>query len=331
MIKSIVARLSQKPALPNWVINLGKALLVCTILYLLYYSIQKRASLQQEFFDAFTAVWSIDNLGYGVVIILLLFLNIGLEGRKWQLLASKIEALSFGEAMQGVLTGMSLSFLSTSYTGNYFGRVWHMKEANRYHILGGMVVNSIAQAAVTYVFGGVGLLFFLQWIGMIEHSTFLWATPAYILYSLTLIYIVFRYTGIVEKLEGWPWLYRHLRVIASYGLRDSLHILMLSALRYCTFTLQFGLCLWLFDPNLSAIHALSGIAVIYLAKATIPNVSFLTDLGIRELSAVQLFGPNGFDASEGAVMAATLSLWAINLLLPVIIGSYFVVKMKIRR
>ncbi len=325
-IREIAA--SKRP--PKWVQNLGKVALVATIGVLLYYSIRQKADLGEEFYGSLQNVWQLKNWIYLVIILLLLALNLAFETLKWQLLASKIERINFWAALQGVLTGMSLSFISTSYTGNYFGRVWHLKEKRRYQILGGMVVNSLSQAAVTYYFGGLGFIYLLYWKGLGIDLLPLWlALALFMLIGAICIFAVFSATGIVNRLKRWAWLYEYLQVIATYGLRDSAKLIALSALRYSTFTTQFVICLWLFDPQLPSLHAFSGVSIMYLAKAVIPNVSFLTDLGIRELTAIQLFGPNGFNASEGATMAATLALWAINLLLPVLVGSVFVFKMRV--
>ncbi|MES2732218.1 MAG: UPF0104 family protein, partial [Bacteroidota bacterium] len=56
---------------------------------------------------------------------------------------------------------------------------------------------------------------------------------------------------------------------------------------------------------------------------------FLSDLGVREFSALYIF--EFYHASLSAVLAATLSLWLLNILLPALSGSALVWRLKIRQ
>lgn len=70
------------------------------------------------------------------------------------------------------------------------------------------------------------------------------------------------------------------------------------------------------------------IGFIYFKLQGQDNINFLSDLGIREFSAIYFFDHFGVDLV--AVINASLTLWIINILLPTIIGAPLTLKMKLR-
>jgi uncharacterized membrane protein YbhN (UPF0104 family) len=61
-------------------------------------------------------------------------------------------------------------------------------------------------------------------------------------------------------------------------------------------------------------------------KSVLPSFNFLSDLGIREFSAVYFFSPLGVD--EIAIISASLLIWLINLLAPAMVGFFYVLRLK---
>jgi hypothetical protein len=56
-------------------------------------------------------------------------------------------------------------------------------------------------------------------------------------------------------------------------------------------------------------------------------VSLLSDLGVRELSAMYVFGLLGQERLQ--VLSASLSLWLLNIVVPSAIGLFFVLRLKL--
>jgi len=72
-----------------------------------------------------------------------------------------------------------------------------------------------------------------------------------------------------------------------------------------------------------------GITSIFLLKSVVPSFTALTDLGIRELSAMYYFSL--LLQNKVYVMSANLSLWFLNIALPRLMGLIFVWRLKTKK
>jgi hypothetical protein len=115
-------------------------------------------------------------------------------------------------------------------------------------------------------------------------------------------------------------------IIAQYDLSEIRRAFRWALLRYGVFTLQFGLLLLIFDVSLPLSAAVSGIFLVFFAKTLIPALNFLGDLGIREASSLYFF--SFYDVEPARIVAVTLTLWCINILLPVLVGIVWVMKIR---
>jgi uncharacterized membrane protein YbhN (UPF0104 family) len=66
------------------------------------------------------------------LVFLLMFVNWGIEARKWQLLVSSIQKVSFGRAFRAVFSGQALGFNTPNRMGESAGRAIFLDEGNRY-------------------------------------------------------------------------------------------------------------------------------------------------------------------------------------------------------
>jgi hypothetical protein len=64
----------------------------------------------------------------------------------------------------------------------------------------------------------------------------------------------------------------------------------------------------------------------FLFLAIIPSIA-LVELGIRGKLALELFG--WISANQLGVISAVISIWLVNLVLPAIIGSLLIIRIKI--
>ncbi|MGB0523888.1 MAG: lysylphosphatidylglycerol synthase transmembrane domain-containing protein [Flammeovirgaceae bacterium] len=312
----------------KYLTNALKIIILSVVGYFIYRAVQSDENFNDDFMRSVEHAMQWENLLWLVVLCSLIAVNWSFEALKWQYLVSKLEQITFFEALKGVLTGLTMSFVSTTNVGAYFGRVWQLRSEWRYKILGGMVVNSLSQTAITYFFGGIGLIYFLTWKGIMRSEWYWMHQIVYMIAAAATVLMVFRSGKLVQVFQKTPRIYQYLEIIKQYTFRDNLIILGFSGLRYLTYFTQFFIVLQLFGIELPLGHILSGITLVYLAKSVIPNFSFLTDLGIREFSAMQLMGSNGYGVPDAMIISATLSLWLINILFPVIVGSIFTWQMR---
>ena len=280
-----------------------------------------------------------------LIVASLMLVNWSLEAVKWKYLIGKVEEVSFINAFQAVLTGISVSSFIPNRVGEFFGRIFILKTASRIEGILITVVGSISQLLITVIMGSVALLVFIP--QYLSTSGF---AHGYLYHSLIVLVLSldFLLVGLFFKLSflttlkerilqnGLRRLRKFFRVFAFYHNREMGMVLLLSFTRYLVFSTQFYLLLLLFDVRIPYFNALVLIAIIYLVMAIIPTIA-LTELGIRGSVALYIFGlyfgqhvPMTGKNSLGVFAASTL-LWMINLGIPTLIGTLFVFRLRFFR
>ena len=295
----------------------------------IYVKLEKDSVSFANTWEELQSVFNKSSIWIIALILILMFLNWLAEAWKWKVVAAKIEQLSVWQALKGVLTGLSLGFVTPHSWGDYAGRIWQMEEINREKALGGILLSRGAQLAITLIFGLPGFLYLLSNAGNITpgaDNLFLFLCFAFaIITPLCIIYIgsISSWLGIF--LGHFKW-FAFLEVLTHFSPKDSLQLLSISLLRYLIFSSQFLIVLLLFKVDLPLEILSMGIGFIFLAKSVIPAFNFLSDLGVREFSALLFFDTTGVDSL--LIISASLFVWIINILIPTIIGTSFVFSMK---
>lgn len=266
-------------------------------------------------------------------------LNWGLEARKWQILASKLEPLNYRAALKGVLWGVSLGMITPKRSGEFAGRILVLAAKNR---LRGLLINmagSVSQLLVTLVMGCLGL-FFLQGLrhALLAQQIRMPGDSRLIMFGLVvlcvlvlLFLLVFTYSFVLryKKSRMLVRMRKILRVFALLRVRDYGQLLLLSLGRYLVFVTQFYILLWCFGIPLGFFTAVGLIAVVYLLMLVVP-VSALSELAVRGSVVLFVFGlylsDRGFPFFEVGVLYASSLLWVINLAFPALAGSFWVLK-----
>ncbi|WP_234734185.1 lysylphosphatidylglycerol synthase transmembrane domain-containing protein [Tellurirhabdus bombi] len=264
----------------------------------------------------------------GVALLLLIPLNWALEARKWQILAQRVARISFWEAYQGVLAGLSMSFALPSQVGDTAGRLLSLRTARRWEGLGASLVAGGMQFYVALFFGFLSLLILrLDATAPTSNALFRYLFwPLLGLLALGLLVASFR-KRLATSAPRWLKPYeKYWSVAAYYTSAELIHAFLIASLRHLTFTVQFALALQLFGIELSFRDMFSGIGLVYLGKTIIPAFNLLSDLGVREAASLFVFSQWAVPAPQ--VLSATLTLWLINVLIPVLVGLIGVWKLK---
>ncbi len=310
----------------GWVFKL---LLLVAMLSYLYITIQEKGQSLQDIYQLFDERLTTGRLVELVFVVLLTPLNWACESRKWQLLAQKIEKISFRQSLKGVLAGLALGFLMPNNVGDAAGRVLSLQSHQRLTGVGAALLSNGLQFYVSLFFGTIGWAFLLMQQPTLQRWPQL---TLLILLTMTLGFgmwlIIRRQTAeqYLERFRLFRWAEPYVDVIARYELAEIRRAFRWAVLRYGVFTLQFGVLLSIFDIVLSASTALACIFLVFFAKTLIPALNFLGDLGIREASSLYFF--SFYDIAPARVVAVTLTLWCINILLPVLVGVFWMMKLK---
>lgn len=263
-----------------------------------------------------------------LLILILSGVNWALEILKWQYLHRLLQPTSFGEALRSVMMGTTLSYLTPASVGDYAGKLLHTPAHLRIQGTGMAVVGNGIQFWVALFFGTVAFAkFTLQLVPSAPNFLFLLAL---VLATLGAFLLLRYWKHLHRGFQRIPFLNRYTSFFEAFNAKHTgLHsqILGLSTIRYLVFTLQFVFSMMLFELQLSTVNMLMISALVFFAKTVIPSFNFLSDLGVREFSA--LYFCAFFGMSPQAVVASTLLLWLINVFVPMLMGTYFLIRLRL--
>jgi uncharacterized membrane protein YbhN (UPF0104 family) len=263
----------------------------------------------------------------------LIIANWGLEAWKWWFLAKKIEQIPFGQAFRSVMVGLTLGFITPNRVGDYAGRILVLQSKKRINAIGAIFLGRFAQLVVTLALGSLGV-FYLFW--HFYWPEFPWAKFGIgffiFLCNFFLILFFFKASLILTLLATFRparYFLPYLRVLSEYTFPELGITLGLAFCRYCVFGVQFGLLLKAFGIGFSFTQYTSCISGTFLLKSIVPSLSALTDIGMREISAMHFFSL--FGQPQVNVLSASLSLWFLNIVLPSALGLIFVARLKLKK
>ncbi len=279
------------------------------------------------------------------LVVVLMLVNYLLESIKWKFFIAKLENVSLLNSYKAVLTGMSVSMFMPNRVGDYLGRVFILKKADRIQAILATIVGSMSQLIATIVFGSLAVVFTYPMVIDMDEKLNKWMFAGLIvvvvvgLFTIIFAYLNFgAFSGIIKRISGRAYkkIKKYTRVFSLYRSADMLVVLIISLLRYLLFSFQFVLLLWMFQVEINYPMAMVLIGIIYLGVTVIPTIA-LTEIGVRGSVSIFVFSYYyqniAFSStnSELGVASASTALWFINLVVPAIAGAVFVYKLKFFR
>lgn len=275
---------------------------------------------------------------YLCMVVLLSFLNWGIEARKWQVLVRNVENVSYFTAFKGVLSGLSISLFTPNGVGEYVGRIVYMHEGNRLRSISLSIVGSMSQIAITLIAGLAGMFYvrnnILSETNHLEGLSELWLNGLiYIIIAGMILHVICYYnlSWIARLIEKLPYIHRYKFLfdkVEDFHWKELTRILILSAFRYVVFTLQYVLMFKVFDVTMSFADSVSMICVLFLVIAIVPTIP-MAELGIRGQASTQLFAL--LSTNTIGILYTAAGIWLINLVIPALAGSLFILTVKLFR
>ena len=266
-----------------------------------------------------------------VAVILLMFVNWGIEALKWKISVKPVQEVNFLRALQAVLSGVSFSVSTPNRMGEYLGRVLYMKEGNRLKTISITIVSSISQLIITLLAGCTGLFLLRNEIGARQLVSPIWMSV--IQYGvlgvlLWLILFYFRLSWLIKWVDRLPGSKRFsylVEALEEFHPLLLLRLLTFSLLRFAVFLLQYYFLFELFGVQLSAWELCWTISVTFLVMAVIPTIA-IAELAQRGTVVTTIVGL--YSTNELGMTFATAGIWLINLIIPAIIGSLLILRMR---
>lgn len=266
------------------------------------------------------------------LVIALTLVNWGLEAKKWQLLMKHLEPLKYFTALKGVLSGVTLSLNTPNRMGEYGGRVLYVKEGNRLKSVSLSIAGSVCQLTITVLMGCGGLIFLLTTAhtteGTVMGLSYYWIKVLLslsVLATLILLLFLFRLSWIIRFFEKIPGLIKYLKyvmVLDEFTPKLLLRLLLLSFLRYLVFVIQYICLLQVLKVEVTLEQGFWLISILYLVLAIVPSFA-IADLGIRGKFSTELLSL--YSANMVGILGTTFGIWFVNLFIPALAGSYFII------
>ncbi|MEO7314192.1 MAG: lysylphosphatidylglycerol synthase domain-containing protein [Ginsengibacter sp.] len=268
-------------------------------------------------------------------VILMVFINWGVEARKWQILIQPVQKMTFITAYKSVLTGVTLSINTPNRIGEYGGRILYVKDGSRIKAISLSIAGSISQLIITLIMGCIGLFYLLNY--KLEHNehvmglSYFWIETLLFLsifICLLLILFFFRLSWLIKLVEKIPAMEKYVQyinVLEVFTPKLLLRLLSLSLFRYITFVLQYILLLQVLNVAILWYEGFPVISILFLVLAVIPSFA-IADLGIRGTFSSALLGL--YSTNQVGILGTTFGIWFANLFIPALLGSVLILSIK---
>lgn len=251
-------------------------------------------------------------------LLMLTFLNRFLEILKWHTLAQTLKPLSLRQAAAQVLAAVTAALFTPNGIGEYAAKAMYFEKKQAKQVVFLNLVCNGVQLLLAVAGGIAGLAYF--------NSHYHTVPQQLLLGGLSLVAVVFLLIIGLRKIaiKGYS-LQRIFAKVNSLPQPAHQKNLIFAMLRYAVLMHQYYLLFLLFDVTISYPLLMAAIAATYFVGSSLPSFQFL-DFAVKGGVGVFFLGLMG--VSEWIVVLVATLIWLLNTVLPVIVGSYFVLRFK---
>lgn len=285
-------------------------LIVLGAFYFIYNKIVHEKSLNWRY--SWEMMQSKINLFWVFVFLMLSFLNRFFEILKWQNLVSTIKHITVGEATKQVLGALTVGIFTPNGIGEYAGKALYFpKNQTKTIVFLNLVCNGI-QIIISILFGILGLF-------ILGYQLWVMSILGIILVVITLIFLTKKITIKGYSLQVfWEKLNEIPKQVHTKNI-------VLALCRYLFFSHQYYLFFVFFGVDLPYFTLIGIITATYFIASSVPNFQFF-DFAVKGGIAVFFFSP--YQVSSVLIVLVSTLMWLLNVVIPVVIGSFFVLKFK---
>ena len=262
------------------------------------------------------------------VVVLLMIINWVLEAFKWLHLTRVLAPMSVWQAIESVFCGLNWAVFTPNRIGEYGGRVMFLPIRKRIHGVFAMAVGSFGQNVITNVLGSGASIWFLY--AFIPLNAWLKLGISVVLLVFMGLMLVFYFNikwlvSLLNRIKFLKKFHRFFDIMGKYNAAELLSIMWFCIARFFVFTFQYYLVIHLLIPQLPVLQITLLMFVFFFIQSAIPSLDIL-DIGVRGLTAGILFK---YVTDQSVAVGVAVSLiYIINLIIPAILGSVFVFKLK---
>lgn len=262
------------------------------------------------------------------VVVALMLVNWGLEAFKWRRLVRLIERLTLWRALESVFCGLTWAVFTPNRIGEYGGRVFFLSPKRRIVGMVAMAVGNIGQMVLTNIFGALAICIFLYRFAGLDYRleyALVVLSAMFCLFFLVFYFNIRWLNGILLAMRFTRKYKKFYSILGRYQKKELLKILCYCIGRYVVFSTQYFILFFWLIPDLYYLDILMMTCILFFVQSTLPSLD-LFDIGVRSVTASYFF--SYVTHHDVAVIACTASIWLINIIIPAILGSYFVFKLN---
>jgi len=303
------------------------AILILAFFFIYHYLIKDDKNLRD--FQTLVAY-----INYGKVvsvlslIVLLMIVNWVLEAFKWWYLTRALSPMSVWKAIESVFCGLTWAIFTPVRIGEYGGRIMFLPNRKRIHGIFAMAVGAFGQLVITNVLGSSALIWFLYTYMHLNIMIMAGITSMAVVFIILMLIFYFHIKWMVSLLNSIKFLkkfHRFFDIMGKYKTTELVSIMWFCLARFLVFNFQYYLIFHLLIPQLPILQLTLLMFVFFFINSAIPSLDLL-DIGARGFTAGTLFGYVTHQTI--AVVVAVSLIYIVNLVIPAILGSVFVLKLK---
>jgi hypothetical protein len=263
-----------------------------------------------------------------VCVVLLMIVNWVLESLKWWHLTRVLSPMSVWKAIEAVFCGLTWAVFTPNRIGEYGGRVMFLPNRKRIHGVFAMAVGSFGQNVITNVLGAGASVWFLY--SFIPLNSWLMLGISLVALGFMAIMLTFYFhirwmVSLLNRIKFLKKYHRFFDIMGNYKTAELLKIMWFCLARFFVFTFQYYLIIHLLVPEIPILEMSLIMFVFFFIQSAIPSLDII-DFGVRNFTANMLFS---YVTTQYFAIAVAISLiYIINLIIPAILGSVFVLKLK---
>lgn len=302
-------------------------MLVLAFTFIYYQYLQKDNSIR-EFTKLIGALDRTHVIIVMSIVVALMLVNWILESIKWKYLTRKLLTITLWKAIEGVFCGLTWAIFTPNRIGDFGGRVMFLPPRKRIHGIFTMAVGSFGQLVITNVLGAISLMWFvftfkqLDPVVLFALSIF---AAVFIILFLVLYFNIKWFVWLLNRISFLKKFHRFFDVMGRYKFTELLNIMGFCIARFFVFSFQYYLVIHLLIPGIPFFTVIMMVFIVLFIQSALPSLDLL-DIAIRSTTAATVF--SYVTNQEIAVIAAFTSIWLINLIIPAILGSVFIFKLK---
>jgi hypothetical protein len=230
-------------------------------------------------------------------------------------LVEVVERISLYKATKQVLAGVTAGLFTPNGIGEYAGKALYFPKSETKRILFLNVICNGIQLIIAVFFGLIGLLY----LG------YLYSFLIILFILLLLVSLLFLTKN--ATIKGYSV---QLFIEKITGIPKEIHRknVLLAIARYITFSHQYYFLFLLFGVKIDYFTLLATITAVYFIASSLPSFQFL-DFVVKGSVAIWFF--NKLHIDDYVVLFISTFMWMANVVVPVLIGSYFVLIFKPKR